>query len=628
MSEIKTHDSSSELSKKSTSDSSSGPSSEVKSKRDSELNSSNGEGTQKKADVKKAETDKSSESKEADVHERDKPLPVENSNVSKQERPAESKPAESKPEKDKTREQPLESKPEAKSSEKPSTEKDKTREQPLESKPEAKSSEKPAPEKDKTKEQPLESKPEAKDSEKASDGYSSDKVKFTGKNFDALEKSAGDKAYKEAYDDAIKNKKTESEARADADKASNDARRSIAEKKDSFAKFSDENRTLKHANAEGEKAQKAAELEGKSDKEAQKAYNNAFRSAYVDDYGKNAYNKAIKEGKSKEDADIAKSQAEQVAAERTKGNAVNRITPGSKYYDEYDKNSKDNVVVGHGSAFNDKNVYNYSDSKSSPDSRKSVNLSEDNYVSARDARKSNSLDDSNNANLREKVEFNNKTDADHGSKDVYGISGKSSPRLAEQANEKTQARLNQMKDTDGQGFNPQYSSNVKRVGGGNQIASVGGNFENGGLKRITERDSNDKIRAKEDYLNDLYKHCNDENVKKIDPTEKWERVSGSELDDARSKFDRDRSKLINEWEQANGKSWPTYSKDIYNENGNIIRHAGDKYDAHHIRPLCMGGRNTCDNIVPLHYEDHIGKNGIHNEASYDSLYKKYSITDD
>ena len=49
--------------------------------------------------------------------------------------------------------------------------------------------------------------------------YSYDKAKFNGKDFDRLEKAAGDSAYKEAYAKALKEKKPESVARQEADAA-------------------------------------------------------------------------------------------------------------------------------------------------------------------------------------------------------------------------------------------------------------------------------------------------------------------------------------------------------------------------------------------------------------------------
>ena len=45
--------------------------------------------------------------------------------------------------------------------------------------------------------------------------------------------------------------------------------------------------------------------------------------------------------------------------------------------------------------------------------------------------------------------------------------------------------------------------------------------------------------------------------------------------------------------------WPTYNEDVYDEKGRLRRRKGDKYDAHHIQPLELGGENDVSNITPL-----------------------------
>ena len=79
----------------------------------------------------------------------------------------------------------------------------------------------------------------------------------------------------------------------------------------------------------------------------------------------------------------------------------------------------------------------------------------------------------------------------------------------------------------------------------------------------------------------------------------------------RDEFDDKRIQLKREWENANGRSWPTYDHDIYSSSGKLIRKAGSDYDAHHIQPLGMGGKNEVSNITPLNAEVHYDKQGIH-----------------
>ena len=87
----------------------------------------------------------------------------------------------------------------------------------------------------------------------------------------------------------------------------------------------------------------------------------------------------------------------------------------------------------------------------------------------------------------------------------------------------------------------------------------------------------------------------------------------------REEFDDKRTDLKREWEEVHGRPWPKYEEDVYSSNGKLIRKAGSDYDAHHIQPLGMGGKNEVSNITPLHAEVHYDKQGIH---APDSPYSK------
>jgi len=73
----------------------------------------------------------------------------------------------------------------------------------------------------------------------------------------------------------------------------------------------------------------------------------------------------------------------------------------------------------------------------------------------------------------------------------------------------------------------------------------------------------------------------------------------------RKEFEKNKEKLIKEWEKQNNKEWPRYKEDIVNDKGVVVRKAGDYYDAHHIHPLCLGGKNVASNITPLEYGKHV-----------------------
>lgn len=91
----------------------------------------------------------------------------------------------------------------------------------------------------------------------------------------------------------------------------------------------------------------------------------------------------------------------------------------------------------------------------------------------------------------------------------------------------------------------------------------------------------------------------------------WKRISPEEVLNKRLEFNEIRNDLKKEWSELNGQEWPQYNHDVYSDNGNLIRRAGNDYDAHHIRPLCLGGENSAENITPLHASDHYDKQGIH-----------------
>ncbi|PZD93017.1 hypothetical protein DNH61_24835 [Paenibacillus sambharensis] len=78
----------------------------------------------------------------------------------------------------------------------------------------------------------------------------------------------------------------------------------------------------------------------------------------------------------------------------------------------------------------------------------------------------------------------------------------------------------------------------------------------------------------------------------------------------RREFNANRSKIISEWEQNTGQSWPKYTEPVYSKDGKILRNVGDNYDAHHIIESSYGGPNTWWNMHPASFPtQHQG--GIH-----------------
>lgn len=126
---------------------------------------------------------------------------------------------------------------------------------------------------------------------------------------------------------------------------------------------------------------------------------------------------------------------------------------------------------------------------------------------------------------------------------------------------------------------------------------------------------------KNEYIDDLRSKSEYPETIQENPFEASDlkKLSPEEVAEKREEFDDRKIELKKLWELENGCIWPKYENDIYSSNGKLIRKAGSDYDAHHIKPLGMGGENDVKNITPLHAEVHYDKQGVH---SPDSPYSK------
>ena len=71
----------------------------------------------------------------------------------------------------------------------------------------------------------------------------------------------------------------------------------------------------------------------------------------------------------------------------------------------------------------------------------------------------------------------------------------------------------------------------------------------------------------------------------------------------------------------------TINKLVGNKIYEYVKKKGWKYDAHHIQPLSMGGRNEASNITPLRYDIHNDHKGVHApDSPYDKLEKMLKET--
>lgn len=128
----------------------------------------------------------------------------------------------------------------------------------------------------------------------------------------------------------------------------------------------------------------------------------------------------------------------------------------------------------------------------------------------------------------------------------------------------------------------------------------------GDHKEASESKSKDVKELTKDYIADLKDKSefpDSIDVSKLDVSN-LKPVSHELNVDMRIDFANKKSDLRKEWEVLNKTEWPRYKEPVYNEFGVKVRDVGDRYDAHHIQPLSLGGKNEASNITPLSIDKH------------------------
>lgn len=118
----------------------------------------------------------------------------------------------------------------------------------------------------------------------------------------------------------------------------------------------------------------------------------------------------------------------------------------------------------------------------------------------------------------------------------------------------------------------------------------------------------DKVR---NYFDDLRNRSEYPETIRPFTTSDLGRLTPEETAIRREEFCRIKPDLKRQWENINGFQWPKYENDVYSESGKLIRKAGSDYDAHHVQPLGLGGKNEVSNITPIRAEFHYDKQGVH-----------------
>ncbi|MDA1559774.1 MULTISPECIES: WXG100 family type VII secretion target [Bacillus] len=95
---------------------------------------------------------------------------------------------------------------------------------------------------------------------------------------------------------------------------------------------------------------------------------------------------------------------------------------------------------------------------------------------------------------------------------------------------------------------------------------------------------------------------------------KYEKMTPLETLKHRNKFNSVKNKLISEWEEKTGQTWPRYTEEVYDKKGRVVRDIGQPYDAHHIIENNFGGPHEWWNIHPAKFPDE-HQAGIHGKGS-------------
>lgn len=143
------------------------------------------------------------------------------------------------------------------------------------------------------------------------------------------------------------------------------------------------------------------------------------------------------------------------------------------------------------------------------------------------------------------------------------------------------------------------------------------NYLDDGKEKTIVNDSKELKDCVKDYYNDVKSRSECPKTlsdRLFEPSELKKR-SPEENAKMKEEFVDKKAELKRQWEEKNGREWPKYDKDVYSESGKLIRKAGGDYDAHHVQPLCLGGKNEVGNITPLHAKDHYDKQGVHSPSS-------------
>jgi hypothetical protein len=87
-------------------------------------------------------------------------------------------------------------------------------------------------------------------------------------------------------------------------------------------------------------------------------------------------------------------------------------------------------------------------------------------------------------------------------------------------------------------------------------------------------------------------------------THTYTKLSPEDSQQRRREFNYVKKELISDWERNTGKEWSRYSQNVYNNDGKVIRRAGNLYDAHEIILNSWGSPHEWWNLTPVPHPEH------------------------
>ena len=106
-----------------------------------------------------------------------------------------------------------------------------------------------------------------------------------------------------------------------------------------------------------------------------------------------------------------------------------------------------------------------------------------------------------------------------------------------------------------------------------------------------------------------------EKLKEALRSKEYKKLTPEQTRKHRLEFDSVKEKIIREWEENTGQTWPRYSEDVISDKtGRVIRRKGTRYDAHHIIENTFDGEHEWWNIHPAKFPDE-HQRGIHAKES-------------